>query len=41
MPCGTPATAWTIRMREWLAQATLIGGFALTVVVWIIGYAVR
>ncbi len=28
-------------MREWLAQATLIGGLALTVVTWIIGYAVR
>jgi succinate dehydrogenase / fumarate reductase, cytochrome b subunit len=28
-------------MRERLAQATLIGGLALTVVAWIIGYAVR
>ena len=27
--------------REQMAQATLIGGFALTVVVWAIGYAVR
>jgi succinate dehydrogenase / fumarate reductase, cytochrome b subunit len=27
--------------REQLAWATLIGGFALTVVIWIIGYAVR
>jgi succinate dehydrogenase / fumarate reductase cytochrome b subunit len=28
-------------LREQLAQATLIGGFALTVVAWVIGYAVR
>jgi succinate dehydrogenase / fumarate reductase cytochrome b subunit len=28
-------------MRELLAQATLIGGLALTVIVWIIGYAIR
>ena len=28
-------------MREYLAQATLYGGIALTVVAWIIGYAVR
>ena len=28
-------------MREQLAWATLIGGFALTLVVWAIGYAVR
>ena len=27
--------------REQLAQATLIGGFALTIVVWVVGYAVR
>ena len=27
--------------REWLAMATLAGGFALTIVVWSIGYAVR
>ena len=27
--------------REQLAQATLIGGLALTLVVWAIGYAVR
>ena len=27
--------------REWLAMATLIGGFVLTIVVWSIGYAVR
>lgn len=27
--------------REWLAWATLIGGFALTILVWSIGYAVR
>ena len=27
--------------REQLAQATLIGGFALTLIVWVIGYAVR
>ena len=27
--------------REQLAQATLIGGFALTIAVWIIAYAVR
>ena len=27
--------------REQLAQATLIGGFVLTLVVWAIGYAVR
>jgi len=27
--------------REQLAQATLIGGFALTIVVWIIGYIAR
>jgi len=27
--------------REQLAQATLIGGFALTLVVWGVGYAVR
>jgi succinate dehydrogenase / fumarate reductase, cytochrome b subunit len=27
--------------REWLAQATLIGGLVLTLVVWSIGYAVR
>jgi succinate dehydrogenase / fumarate reductase, cytochrome b subunit len=28
-------------MRERLAQGTLIGGLALTLIVWIIGYAVR
>ena len=28
-------------MRDQLAWATLIGGFALTVVAWAIGYAVR
>ena len=27
--------------RELLAQATLIGGLALTLIVWAIGYAVR
>lgn len=27
--------------REQLAQATLIGGVALTIIVWVIGYAVR
>ena len=27
--------------RDQLARATLIGGFVLTIVVWIIGYAVR
>ena len=27
--------------REQLAQATLIGGFALSLIVWAIGYAVR
>ena len=27
-------------LRDQLATATLIGGFALTVIVWIIGYAV-
>jgi len=27
--------------RELLTQATLIGGLALTVVVWVVGYAVR
>jgi succinate dehydrogenase / fumarate reductase cytochrome b subunit len=27
--------------REWLAQATLVGGFVLTIVVWAIGYMVR
>ncbi|HXW19773.1 MAG TPA: succinate dehydrogenase, cytochrome b556 subunit [Roseiarcus sp.] len=27
--------------REWLAWGTLIGGFALTIIVWSIGYAVR
>ncbi len=27
--------------REQLTQATLIGGFALTLVVWAVGYAVR
>ena len=27
--------------REYLAQATLIGGFALSLIVWVIGYAVR
>jgi succinate dehydrogenase / fumarate reductase, cytochrome b subunit len=27
--------------REWLAIATLAGGFVLTIVVWSIGYAVR
>ena len=27
--------------REWLAMATLAGGFVLTIVVWSIGYAVR
>jgi succinate dehydrogenase / fumarate reductase, cytochrome b subunit len=27
--------------REWLAMATLIGGFVLTIVVWSIGYALR
>ena len=28
-------------LREQLAQATLIGGLALTIIVWVIGYAVR
>jgi succinate dehydrogenase / fumarate reductase cytochrome b subunit len=28
-------------MREYLAQATLIGGIALTIIAWVIGYAVR
>ncbi len=28
-------------LRDQMAWATLIGGFALTIVVWIIGYAVR
>ena len=28
-------------MRDYLALATLIGGIVLTIVVWIIGYAVR
>jgi succinate dehydrogenase / fumarate reductase cytochrome b subunit len=28
-------------MRERLAQATLIGGLALTIVVWVVGYVVR
>ena len=28
-------------MREYLAQATLYGGVALTVIAWIIGYSVR
>ncbi len=28
-------------LRDQLAWATLIGGFALTIVVWAIGYAVR
>ena len=28
-------------LRERLAQATLIGGFSLSVVAWIIGYSVR
>jgi succinate dehydrogenase / fumarate reductase cytochrome b subunit len=28
-------------MRDQLAWATLIGGFALTIIVWAIGYAVR
>jgi succinate dehydrogenase / fumarate reductase cytochrome b subunit len=28
-------------MREQLAQATLIGGLGLTIVVWVIGYMVR
>ncbi len=28
-------------MRETLAQATLIGGVALTVIAWVIGYIVR
>jgi succinate dehydrogenase / fumarate reductase cytochrome b subunit len=28
-------------MRDQLAWATLIGGFALTIVIWAIGYAVR
>ena len=27
--------------REWLAMVTLAGGFALTILVWAIGYAVR
>lgn len=27
--------------REWLARATIIGSVALTIVLWIIGYAVR
>ena len=27
--------------REYLAQATLVGGLALTIIVWIIGYIVR
>ena len=27
--------------REWLAQATLVGGLVLTIIVWSIGYAVR
>ncbi len=28
-------------MREYLAQGTAVGGLALTVIVWIIGYIVR
>ncbi len=28
-------------MREYLAQGTLAGGFALTLIVWIVGYFVR
>jgi succinate dehydrogenase / fumarate reductase cytochrome b subunit len=28
-------------LREQLAQATLIGGLGLTIIVWVIGYAVR
>ena len=28
-------------LRDQLAWATLIGGFALTIIVWIIGYAIR
>ena len=28
-------------MREYLAQATLVGGIGLTILAWIIGYAVR
>jgi len=27
--------------REWLARATIIGSVALTILLWIIGYAVR
>lgn len=27
--------------REWLARATLVGSVALTILVWIIGYAVK
>jgi len=27
--------------REWLAMATLAGGFVLTILVWSVGYAVR
>ena len=27
--------------REWLAQATLVGGIVLTVLVWVISFAVR
>lgn len=27
--------------REWLARATIIGSVALTIILWIIGYAVR
>ena len=27
--------------REWLARATIIGSVAITIILWIIGYAVR
>ncbi len=30
-----------VNEREWLARATLIGSIALTLVTWIIAYAVR
>lgn len=32
---------WDAKGREFLAQATLVGGFVLTLLVWAIGYAVR
>ena len=29
------------RVREWLARATIIGSVAVTILLWVIGYAVR